>query len=658
MSTFEQIIYRAPSGPHGMILQAAASVADPGARELWLRRLDPWLRVGGPQGRGYLHFGAQSALIRWHDVSSSGMAWQFAHVVVGGKDLLTGAFALRVRPLPAKLPVLPQDGRPLQPVNADRVLLSPWEATESRARSKNAIDLLVPILARVLSGAQSVTMPWTEGSLPEAAVWGLVSIMEMLGDTRPLSFLTYLSGAPADIPGTLVSFRPGAAAPAMAPEFETAAVGLAASYADNPTGLRQLLHQHGVSGQTDRTQRNERVLDLWPRRRPPAAPGSPPAAPLTVNANPRSAQRMNTPPNGRPAAAATSALAARPGGQPGKLVTCPICLTPIGDWDALKRWTWDKDLQSYSELTLLGDIGTPLRAHQERGSVKRCPNPYGFKPVEHYLPADYGSFGPPIVLGFVGLTLAGKTHLLTSMVGAMQTGLPRYRIGCRALDRALHERFIDERVRPLLKGNQVLPGTQEGIQTFSDAFVMKHGAGVERPVIMFDVAGGDLVGAAETKKFLDIADGLFFVVDPTQVDPRNGSDETFDNVLDLLKSAGRLPDRVSAAVVLTKADLIRFDEPVTQWLRSDSATVHADEFLRESRDVYAFLHEKGATAWTLPYEECSKATLHFASSTGGPGLEGGVYPRGVSPRRVLRPLVAMLAMTGVLNSSDAGKVGI
>lgn len=367
---------------------------------------------------------------------------------------------------------------------------------------------------------------------------------------------------------------------------------------------------------------------------------------------------MTTPRNGRPAVA-TQAPAARQGGKPGKQVTCPICLTPIKDWDALQRWTWDAGHGSYKELTVPADIDGPLRAHLQRESVKRCPNPYRFNPVDHYLPADYGSFGPPVVLGFVGLTRAGKTHLLTSMVGTMNTGLSQYRIGCRALDRARHERFLQERVQRLLKRNEVLAGTQEGIQTFADAFVIRHGNGVERPVILFDVAGGDLVGGGETKKFLDIADGLFFIVDPTQIDPHNGSDETFDNVLDLLKGTGRLPGQVSAAVVVAKADLLRFEEPVTRWLRSDSTTVDADEFLRESRDVYAFLHEKGASAWTLPYAECSKATLHFASATGGLGLgEGGVYPRGVSPRRVLRPLVAMLAMTGVLNSGDAGKVGI
>ena len=83
------------------------------------------------------------------------------------------------------------------------------------------------------------------------------------------------------------------------------------------------------------------------------------------------------------------------------------------------------------------------------------------------------------------------------------------------------------------------------------------------------------------------------------------------------------------------------------------------EFLRESADVYAYLDARNALAMAEPYEVCDKATLHVASPTGGADTgEGGVYPRGVTPRRVLRPLVAMLAMTGVLTGPEAERVGV
>jgi hypothetical protein len=283
-------------------------------------------------------------------------------------------------------------------------------------------------------------------------------------------------------------------------------------------------------------------------------------------------------------------------------------------------------------------------------------------PDEQYLPADYGKYGPPVVLGFIGVTSSGKSHLLTAMVGEMErSGLQDYRIDSRPIDHALHRRFLDGWVRPLMTEGRVLPGTQEGVVTFADAFLMGPTGGHQRPVALFDVAGGELTEVDDTKHFLEIADGLFFVVDPAQLSPDGLGDDTFNTVLDLVKSTGRLRDKVCAAVVLNKADMVRFTDPVALWLRSDEKMLDAAEFVRESADIYAFLYNRGAAAWTRPYRECAKATLHAASPTGGAGKregEAGVFPRGVTPRRVLRPLVAMLAMTGVLTGAEAEKVGI
>jgi len=85
------------------------------------------------------------------------------------------------------------------------------------------------------------------------------------------------------------------------------------------------------------------------------------------------------------------------------------------------------------------------------------------------------------------------------------------------------------------------------------------------------------------------------------------------------------------------------------------------EFLRESADVYSYLEEHDAAVLTEPYRVCKKATLHVASPTGGAQEgedKGSKYPRGVTPLRVLRPLVAMLAMTGVLTGPQAEMIGI
>jgi hypothetical protein len=269
-----------------------------------------------------------------------------------------------------------------------------------------------------------------------------------------------------------------------------------------------------------------------------------------------------------------------------------------------------------------------------------------------------------VLLGFIGLTKSGKSHLLASMVGEIQGGalLQDYGIVSRPVDPAMHQRFLDGWVNPLFSHDRVLPGTQEGIVTFADAFLMSYENGPERLVALFDVAGGDLARVDETKQFLEIANGLFFVIDPEYLSARRQrlGDETFSNVLNVVKGKDRA-GQVSAAIVFNKADRVRFDEPVSRWLRSDSKVLDPVEFLLESRDVYAYLDVQGALALASPYWLCDKVTLHVASPTGGAGDsegEGGIYPRGVTPRRVLRPLVAMLAMTGVLPGAEAGRVGI
>jgi hypothetical protein len=182
-------------------------------------------------------------------------------------------------------------------------------------------------------------------------------------------------------------------------------------------------------------------------------------------------------------------------------------------------------------------------------------------------------------------------------------------------------------------------------------------------VALFDVAGGEMSREQTSmygpKNFLQIADGYIFVVDPAQFGPGR-MDNTFKTVLDLLQGVGRLP-HVSAAVVISKADLRRFDDPVTRWLRAGLDDLDPDLTLQESADVFAYLDSCGAQAWTRPYALCGKATLHVASATGGPGPPAGTgekFPRGVVPRRVLGPLVALLAMTGVLTGERAQRVGV
>jgi hypothetical protein len=672
MSALDQIVCRVPSGTGGPIALAAASLRDRSETDRWLNRLDPWLRMGAPLGRGYLSFGSQAALLRWkYDPATVG-SWHFAHALVGRATSLSADYALQLPDLPAELPRLSRMGHLPQVAGTSPGARAAASSLEKRARSAGAVELLVPLLSRLLGGEQQVTMPWTAPLGPEAVIWGLVSILLMIGDGQPVSFLTYASGPSAPPAGRFVSFRQGVAAPPSDARYEQVAIGLATSYADGPALLRQTLLQHGIPAPADPADRNASLLDLWPGFRRPTGdgptagriPARSPAADVaaghdqTRNARTGGTRTVNTYSAGR--TPATTARAQRP--PMGAKVTCPICLHEIDDWERLPRWHWDSLQGVYAELKIPADIGRQQRARLQRGALVRCPDPYHVMQDEHYLPADYGLFGEPVVLGFIGVTRSGKSHLLTAMVGEIERGgLKEYGIDSRPIDHALHKRFLDERVRPLMTEGKVLPGTQEGVITFADAFLISPASGPDRPVALFDVAGGELTRVDDTKQFLDIADGLIFVVDPGQLNAEGLGDDTFNTVLDLVKTAGRLPHQVSAAIVLNKADMVRFEDPVALWLRSDRKVLDAAEFVRESADVYAYLYDQGAAAWTRPFRECDKATLHVASPTGGAGQrenDAGVFPRGVTPRRVLRPLVAMLAMTGVLSDAEAERVGI
>jgi Double-GTPase 2 len=344
-------------------------------------------------------------------------------------------------------------------------------------------------------------------------------------------------------------------------------------------------------------------------------------------------------------------------------VLCPMCLSQL-DRDALALWRWDSARCEYVELQIPMDATPEQRRHRERGARVLCPDPLQSLD-EHYLPVDYVRHGRPVVIGFVGATSSGKTHLLSAMVGAIEAGdLTDFEITSRPLDEAWHHTFVEEKVRPLLEQGKVLPPTEGKIIAFADALLMGTKNGPHRPVAFFDVAGGELsrgsVSEQGVKTFLEIADGFIFVVDSARLDASLTGENTFNTLLSVLRSPNRLP-QVSAAVVVNKADLRRFDDPVTRWLRPGLAGLDPGLIRRESADVFAYLESFKSQAWVEPYRVCGKGTLHVASATGGPAPQtsaGGVYPRGVTPRRVLGPLIALLAMTGVLTDERAQQVGV
>ena len=660
-----QICFQAQQGGIDAITVSATSLSPAEART-WQQRLTPFLQAGRSVGRGFLDFGTGCAAIRWSGDPGQPQTWRYAHAYVGER----GLGASQALALPAlDLSALPSGG-PL-PV----VVSMPGSGSHSiaaLARSAGATQALTPLLAHVLSrDRRVVNMPWQEPLLPEAALWGLVHILQIIKEPQRLSFLSYAtrSLAPDALAGTFVSFQPGAPAGQPEPGFLRLASFLTGRFADSPDGLRQEVTQHGIDMGADRPGSISRLLALLPTAQPKRTgewwvqkptPAPVPAAASTDPGVSEASRPVTIPPT-VPAAPAPRAV--------GDVVVCPICLGDITDWNTQSPWEWDPTLRVYRKLEIPPGLTELQRAPHLRHAYVRCTALQGSaaQPDQepHFLPANYGRFGRPVVLGFVGLSMAGKSHLLSAMVAGIVAGRLRkgYQVSHDPLDHARHQAFLDSHVNPLLREDKVLPGTgQADVLEFADAFLMNDESGQRRPVAFFDIAGGDLASLQKKKAtdFLYMADGLFFLVDPERLTDRWIEDNTFSNVLNIIRERPR-PEPVSAAIVLTKADTLRFEEPIGRWLRYEPELepLNATQFLRESADVYGYLESRNALGLAAPYDKCAKATLHVASATGSSGAEENtVYSRGVRPRRVMRPLAAMLAMTGVLTGPEAEKVGI
>jgi hypothetical protein len=372
-----------------------------------------------------------------------------------------------------------------------------------------------------------------------------------------------------------------------------------------------------------------------------------------------------------------------------QLVRCPICLHcfPWPDPHESDEWYRD-DGSNYEQVApaVLSSLrsdpdGTRLRIWLSKAYV-RCPNP--FLDRDHWLQYQYGKYGDPFIIGMVGETDVGKSHLLAAMIGQLtvQNKLADLALAPEPVDRISHSKYVRDNVIPLLQESQGMPGTAQRADRpveFVDALTLHlqgdgDGPSRQKTVAFFDVSGEDLRVEATSAEFIRAAHGLIFVVDPGNAgllgrsSRRSISDPTFEIVLSQLFDAGRhnrhteLRD-VAAAVVVAKADLLRHERTVAPWYGRDRppGPLDAAKIEEESQAAYALLYANGAESWLMPVERCERATLHFASATGGSASGNPpVYPRGVRPRRVLEPLLAVLAMGGILTSEyvTGGQVGI
>ncbi|MFE2755297.1 hypothetical protein ACFXGA_25170 [Actinosynnema sp. NPDC059335] len=345
-------------------------------------------------------------------------------------------------------------------------------------------------------------------------------------------------------------------------------------------------------------------------------------------------------------------------------VRCPVCLERFA-WREDELWLPTGEVGGYERLDL-EKVNDPLKRRDiRRNSYQRCPNP-SQDTEPHHLPASYLDYKPPLVIGIVGRTESGKTHLLTSIIAELlRGGLQPHGLTAQAMDYMQHRRFQVEQLDQLAQGKE-LPGTRHGLTGFAAVLLVSSPAGTW-PVTFFDIAGEDFLSVGDTGKagrFLIGASAVMFVETPEDalgVSRENAerqaeSNATFARVLARLKDlphAAELP----VCVVLNKSDRLRYVPPVDKWIRrQDDGELDAAALLEESRDFYGFLSQHRADSSLTPFHEFPLCTLHFVSATGSESI-GKRFVRGVRAMRVLRPLVALLAMSGVLDGPEARKVG-
>ncbi|KPM57053.1 hypothetical protein CcI49_12130 [Frankia sp. CcI49] len=373
-------------------------------------------------------------------------------------------------------------------------------------------------------------------------------------------------------------------------------------------------------------------------------------------------------------------------------VRCPICLYVFDEWpDAYEgefyEYDAERDVYEPVDESLLRSFREDDQDQHRRrfqawlaSKYLRCPNP--FKDPTHYLFYPYGWYGEPFVIGMVGATTVGKSHLLAAMIGQLvnQRGLDDLGLSVTVADPRRHREYVRDQVDPLLGRSAVLPATltpEDEAVSFVDAVIITNlRTRRDRLVTFYDIRGEDFASNRRSSDFVNAAGALVFVVDPHHSGlagrPGKIDDEAFNAVLGKLKLVGRMDQRtglfdIDAAVVVNKSDVLRFQPPVQDWYRRERTRgeVDLDDILDESTVAYGLLYSRNATAWLAPVRECRRATLHFASATGTEEAldRPGYYRRRVQPNRVLEPLVAVLAMAGIIDRSvfvgdRTGEVGI
>ncbi|GAA2372929.1 hypothetical protein [Nonomuraea africana] len=339
-------------------------------------------------------------------------------------------------------------------------------------------------------------------------------------------------------------------------------------------------------------------------------------------------------------------------------IECPICLRWV-DWEATPPVVFGAD--DRPEI-LRKDPREDEVAWQTRLQTAYRPCSGVGSADSHYLPYDYADYRP-IIVGVFGESRSGKSHLVAAMISrlcANDAALRRLGLTVDPLDLRTHQQYMSRTVEPFIKGRRRLDPTQPLPVAFTDALRVTNAAGDSFAVSFFDVAGEQLERSDPEVRFFGSVNALLFVIDPdsipglTQPAATAIGDSTFEEALKRLggrPSPGKEFLHLPAALVVAKADLLRYSFDLAgEWMSRSGGAEETDlsTVERESEDVYALLVERGAEPWLRPAERCYRSTLHFASATNVSPTESA-YGEGFAQRRVLKPLLALFAMTGVLD---------
>ncbi|MGN5381462.1 hypothetical protein ACQ4WX_43085 [Streptomyces lasalocidi] len=196
-------------------------------------------------------------------------------------------------------------------------------------------------------------------------------------------------------------------------------------------------------------------------------------------------------------------------------VRCPICLSTV-DWAQAETVTLDADGRPEPLVRLPGEDDVRWN-HRRLDAYRLCAGGGG---EPHVLPGRYGDFGEPLVIGVVGESAAGKSHLLAAMLGMLSDVDRMARLGLvvGGLDLKLHQRYLKDVVRPFLDQGLGLAGTPAQPPEFTDAlWIHNSNTGRSFAVAFFDVSGEWLADHDAEVPFLGAVSALVFVVDPTRI---------------------------------------------------------------------------------------------------------------------------------------------